>query len=100
MNELSSCDNIPQLLTAVLSRIEETFKDAPVENIVDLVFQSIGASARGIMEHEIQAVLEKAGGCNPLLWSQLFFAIKHLLVEKSGRLTFLHDYIRQVRKQG
>lgn len=40
-----------------------------------------------------------AAGFTSFLWSSLYFAIRHLLLEKASGLTFIHDHIREAVEQ-
>lgn len=95
--ELAQCNSVPELLEKILQRLEQSFRDAPVPQLVAKVLRFIGIGREGIMEVELQtlcnvqrveAVAEgsTASGpsISPFLWSSLYFAIRHLLVDKSG----------------
>ena len=94
VKELSQCADIPHLLVLILERLEASFKDAPVPHLIQRVLRCIGIGREGIMEVELQALcgMRRAtadgqvppGALTPFMWSSLYFAIQHLLVDKSG----------------
>ncbi|EGD78860.1 hypothetical protein PTSG_01838 [Salpingoeca rosetta] len=112
--ELAACTNVPVLLQAVLSRLEQSFGSVGGARVIGQIFRLIGVSREGVLEQELQAACgvmsttfaqdsradgdgdgDAALSMSGFMWSSLYFAIRHLLVVKSGRFTFLHDYIRQ-----
>lgn len=94
VRELARCDSIPHLLVLILERLEESFKDAPVPALIERVLRCIGIGREGVMETELQELcgMQRTGpdgamaegALSPFMWSSLYFAIRHLLVDKSG----------------
>lgn len=104
IKELASCTSIPALLEKILQRLERSFEQVPVKDLVGQVFRFIGVGREGIMDSELQSVCgvqtaegwratSGAGNSNsqdgqpslsPFMWSSFYFAIRHLLVDKSG----------------
>jgi hypothetical protein len=104
LQELAQCTDIPHLLVLILERLEKSFQDAPVPNLIQRVLRSIGLGREGVMEAELQALcgMRRAteeghtptGSLTPFMWSSLYFAIQHLLVDKSG--ASVGGYIRRL----
>jgi len=87
--------SVGDLFTLVLARMESDYeRDRP--GLVKDVMSLIWASRRGLSETEI---LELVGdGSKPLphaYWSSLYLALVESLVNRSGLLTFFHDFLRQ-----
>jgi tetratricopeptide (TPR) repeat protein len=83
------------LFSLVLARMESDYeRDRP--GLTRDVMSLIWASRRGLSETEI---LELVGdGSKPLphaYWSSLYLALVESLVNRSGLLTFFHDFLRQ-----
>ncbi|KAH3757866.1 tetratricopeptide repeat protein [Pelomyxa schiedti] len=83
------CENIPDLLSQVLARIELDF-DVNSKYVAELM-SLIWLSRKGLLESEALSILD----IPPVLWSELQLALSDLLASQSGFLNFSHDFVRQ-----
>ena len=92
-----SSPNIPALINLVFERIEHDLSGLIVagaqqsENIVGICLSLIYCSRRGLLESEISEMLS----LSPLDWTRVYLALKEFLVNKSGVLTFGHEFVRK-----
>ncbi|KAL6063505.1 DUF4062 domain-containing protein [Balamuthia mandrillaris] len=85
----------PALFELVFSRVEADMQQQqnghstfdPVGDALALLW----VSRRGLSENELVEAL----AISPSLWSRLHIAFEEALVDRSGMLTFFHDYMRQ-----
>ncbi|MCK4943271.1 MAG: DUF4062 domain-containing protein, partial [Candidatus Aminicenantes bacterium] len=87
--------DIPELYEKILSRYEEDY-EAERPGLIKDSMGLLWASRHGLSETELFELLSTAG--NPLpraVWSPLFLAVEQSLVNRSGLLTFFHEYFRQ-----
>ncbi|MBF0169764.1 MAG: DUF4062 domain-containing protein [Nitrospinae bacterium] len=86
---------VAQLYTAVLARFEADHEqDAP--GLTRKALSLIWASRGGLSEREILDLVGEAGAPLPhAYWSGLYLALVESLVNRSGLLTFFHDFLRQ-----
>ena len=98
IDRILACPGPVELFVLVLKSLEEFDKDRP-----DLVRESLGflwVARRGLTESELLQLL--SGHENPAthplpraLWSPIFLALEGSLVERNGRLSFFHDFLRE-----
>lgn len=90
IREISSCGSIPTLLLLMLDRLENGMED---KLAVRNVFSQIWCSLNGMLASEL---CELAGieSESSQTWALLFSSVRPFLVERGGRFTFLHNYIR------
>jgi nephrocystin-3 len=81
------------LYEKILARLEEDYeKDRP--HLVSDATALIWASRKGITQGELLAMLGNDGNPLPrMIWSPLYLALQESLVDRSGYLTFFHDYV-------
>jgi tetratricopeptide (TPR) repeat protein len=88
-----SAQNVQELYEKILARWEQDY-----EGDTDLVGDALSviwASRRGLSEKELMEILGKDGQPLPhATWSPLFLASGDALVNRSGLITFFHDYLR------
>lgn len=90
----TASNSIPELLHKVLQRFEEDYNEVP--DLVRDVFCTIRASRRGLGENEIRELLGKDNDPLPqAILSPLLLAAEESLMNRSGFLTFSHDFFRQ-----
>jgi len=104
ISELVACRSIPDLLHAMLGRMEANFVHAETQQaghrLVRAALVIIACSRAGIMvETELRELLGLEGTQYGLLWATFYFTLKPLLMLRSGRATFLHDYVRTAVNQ-
>ena len=98
IDRILACPGPVELFVLVLKSLEEFDKDRP-----DLVRESLGllwVARRGLTESELLQLL--SGHENPAthplpraLWSPIFLGLEGSLVERNGRLSFFHDFLRE-----
>jgi nephrocystin-3 len=77
----------PELYDAVLARLEADFGDRPGD-LVPSMFRCMScARTRSLIEEDLAGVL----GLAPLHWSELYYAVRDLLVTRDFRLAFRDD---------
>lgn len=82
-----SAQNVAQLYTLILERMEKDFSLSLVKDTLALLW----LSRRGLYESEILELLSTSR----LAFSPFFSAIQESLVSRQGLLNFFHDYLRQ-----
>ncbi|MBN2088152.1 tetratricopeptide repeat protein [candidate division KSB1 bacterium] len=96
LNEYLMAPDIPVLFEKIIERYQEDYeKESP--GLVKNAFSFIYASRSGLSESELLEILGTEDG-KPLpaiYWSPLYLAAEYSLIDKSGILTFSHDYLRQ-----
>jgi hypothetical protein len=98
IDRILACPGPVELFVLVLKSLEEFDKDRP-----DLVRESLGflgAARRGLTETELLQLLSdhEDPAIHPLpraLWSPVFLSLEGSLVERNGRLSFFHDFLRE-----
>jgi hypothetical protein len=98
IDRVLDCAGPIELFVLVLKNLEEFDKGRP-----DLVRESLGflaAARRGLSETELLQLL--SGHTDPAvhplpraLWSPILLSLEGSLVERNGRLTFSHDFLRE-----
>jgi tetratricopeptide (TPR) repeat protein len=90
-----SAGNVPELFDKILIRYEEDYereRPALVRDAMVLLW----ASRHGLSEAELMDLLGTGGQPLPRAhWSALYLAAEPWLVNRSGMLTFAHNYLRQ-----
>ncbi len=94
IREYLAAQTVDALYEMILSRYERDYeRDCPdlVKDAVSLLW-----SARwGLSKSDLMNLLGTGGRPLPdAYWAPLFLAMEHSLVEKAGRITFFHDYLR------
>jgi tetratricopeptide (TPR) repeat protein len=82
---------IPILFEKVLQRIETDF-ETDNKGLLGDILCTIYVSRRGLAENEILEILNISQNA----WSPIYIALEEMLVNRSGLLTFFHDYLRQI----
>jgi nephrocystin-3 len=98
IDRILACPGPVELFVLVLKNLEEFDKDRP-----NLVRESLGflwTARRGLSETELLQLLSdhEDPATRPLpraLWSPVFLSLEGSLVERNGRLSFFHDYLRE-----
>ncbi len=84
-----------ELYARILGRYEEDYdRDRPglVKDAMSLVW----SARRGLTEAELLDLLGEGGEPVPgAIWSPLYLAVEHSLVNRAGLLGFFHDYLRR-----
>jgi len=90
-----SAEDCVELYDAVLERWEEDYqRDRP--RLVRDAMTCIWAARLGLSEAELLDLLGTDEGPLPRAhWSPLHLAAEHALAQRSGRLAFFHDFLRQ-----
>ncbi|MDD5189218.1 MAG: DUF4062 domain-containing protein, partial [Methanoregula sp.] len=87
-------ETVDTLYEKILARYERDYeRDRPglVKDAVSLLW----AARRGLSKPELMDLLGTDGKPLPAAyWAPLYLAMEHSLVEKDGRITFFHDYLR------
>jgi len=88
---------IDDLYEKILERYEEDYeREKEQEGMVRRAMSLIWASRRGLFEKELLELLGTKGKELPhVYWSPLFLAAEESLVNRSGLLTFFHNYMRK-----
>ena len=85
---------VDELYEKILERYERDYeRDRPalVADTVSLIW----AARRGLSKPELMDLLGTDGTPLPdAYWAPLYLAMEHSLIEKNGRITFFHDYLR------
>jgi tetratricopeptide (TPR) repeat protein len=91
-------DDVASLYELILECYEGDYeRENP--GLVREAMRLIWAARRGLSEPELLAMLGTGGESLPRAhWSPLFIAADHSLINRSGQLTFAHDYLRQAVK--
>jgi tetratricopeptide (TPR) repeat protein len=94
-----SSSTVPALYEKILARYEADYeRDSP--GLVGATMTALWASRRGLTEAELLELLGSAGAPLPAAyWSPLYLAAEASLVNRSGLLSFAHDYLRQAVQQ-
>lgn len=98
IDRVLACSGPVELFVLILKNLEEFDKERP-----NLVRESLGflaAARRGLSETELLQLLSghTEPAVHPLpraLWSPVFLSLEGSLVERNGRLTFFHDFLRE-----
>lgn len=87
------------LFSRILGRYEADYEvDRP--GLVRDVMSYVWAARNGLAESELLELLGQEGKPMPAAyWTPMYLACGHALVNRSGLLTFAHDYIRQAVKK-
>lgn len=87
--------SVPALFGKILARYEEDY-ESERPGLVRDIMTSIWASRNGMQESELLEVAGKEGNHLPrAIWTPLFLAAEHSLVDRSGIINFSHDYFRK-----
>ncbi|EDQ89909.1 uncharacterized protein MONBRDRAFT_24824 [Monosiga brevicollis MX1] len=102
LDQLLSAPAVPELLDMVLARIDDSF--AEHRELVPTLMRAIFVSREGVPEIEVYHLLQAWHRSSPhkpapLLITAALQVNRHLLIDRGGRLNFLHDYIRQAVQQ-
>jgi nephrocystin-3 len=98
IDRILACPGPVELFVLVLKNLEEFDKDRP--NLVRESLGFLGAARRGLSETELLQLLSdhEDPATRPLpraLWSPVFLSLEGSLVERNGRLSFFHDFLRE-----
>jgi hypothetical protein len=98
IDRILACPGPVELFVLVLKSLEEFDKDRP--NLVRESLGFLGAARRGLTESELLQLLSDHAdpATHPLpraLWSPVFLSLEGSLVERNGRLSFFHDFLRE-----
>jgi tetratricopeptide (TPR) repeat protein len=89
-----AAQTVDTLFEMILARYEQDYeRDRP--GLVKDTVSFLWAARRGLFKAELMDLMGNEG--RPLAdayWAPLFLALEHSLIEKDGRITFFHDYIR------
>ena len=94
VREYLSAKTVDALYEMILARYEHHYeRDRP--SLVRDATSLLWAARRGLSKPELMDLLGRDGKPLPnAYWAPLFLAMEHSLVEKDGRITFFHDYLR------
>jgi tetratricopeptide (TPR) repeat protein len=82
------------LFEMILARYEHDYERDRCGLVKDAV-SLLWAARRGLSKSELMDLLGTDGKPLPsAYWAPLYLAMEHSLVEKDGRITFFHDYLR------
>ncbi|WP_321507484.1 DUF4062 domain-containing protein [uncultured Methanoregula sp.] len=85
---------VDALYEQILTRYERDY-ERDRQDLVRDVSSLIWAGRRGLSRSELMDLLGTGGKPLPAAyWAPLYLAMEHSLVEKDGRITFFHDYLR------
>lgn len=94
IREYLTAQTIDALFEKILARYEHDYeRDRPclVKDSVSLIW----AARRGLSRPELMDLLGNGGKPLPAAyWAPFYLAMEHSLVEKDGRITFFHEYLR------
>lgn len=98
IDRILTCPGPVELFVLVLKSLEEFDKDRP--NLVRESLGFLGVARRGLSESELLQLLSdhEDPATHPLpraLWSPVFLSLEGSLVERNGRLSFFHDFLRE-----
>ncbi|MEW6386513.1 MAG: tetratricopeptide repeat protein [Thermodesulfobacteriota bacterium] len=87
--------DVKSLYELILARYEEDYqRDRP--GLVGEAMSLIAAARRGLSQAELLDLLgEEREPLPGAIWSPLFLAAEHALMDRSGLISFGHDYFRQ-----
>jgi tetratricopeptide (TPR) repeat protein len=89
-----TAQTVNSLYEMILSRYEHDYERDRLGLVKDAV-SLIWAARRGLSKPELMDLLGKDGKPLPdAYWAPLYLAMEHSLVEKDGRITFFHNYLR------
>lgn len=88
-------ETIDALFAIILARLEKDYeRESP--GLVRKVMSLLWASRNGLAENELLEMLGSESSPMPQAhWSPLYLALLESLVNRSGLLTFFHDFLRQ-----
>eukprot|EP01125_Pyxidicula_operculata_P016146 TRINITY_DN552_c0_g1_i1.p1 TRINITY_DN552_c0_g1~~TRINITY_DN552_c0_g1_i1.p1 ORF type:complete len:1462 (+),score=367.44 TRINITY_DN552_c0_g1_i1:741-5126(+) len=89
-----SAQSPPQLFELVFARLETEFHSKH-KGLVSDVLGSLWVSRRGLTESELLSVLSIPQN----VWSPFLISINEMIANRSGFLSFFHDYMRQAVQQ-
>ena len=91
-----AASTVESLYDKILERYEQDY-DRDRKNLVRDSFSYLWAARKGLSEIELREILGSNGEPLPgALWFPLYLAAEKLLVNRSGLLSFSHDYLRTV----
>jgi len=83
------------LFGLVLARLEQDY-ETEFPGLVGKLMSLLWVSRKGLSEIELRDLLgSRDAPLNNRLWSPLYLAIEHALVNHGGLLNFFHDYLRK-----
>jgi nephrocystin-3 len=87
--------SIPDLFMKILERYEEDYESERPELVRD-VMTCLWASRRGLQESELIDILGSEKKPLPhAVWTPLYLAAEHSLINRSGLINFSHEYFRE-----
>ena len=95
LDQYLTAPGVKELYELILARYEGDYEeDQP--GLVGEALSLLSAARRGLSQAELLDLLGKEGEPMPgAVWSPLFLAAEHALMDRSGLINFGHDYFRQ-----
>jgi nephrocystin-3 len=96
VQHLLTASNTNDLFGILLDRLEQDYSAPDWPELVRNTMQLLWASRDGLSESELADLLGTSDGpLSSALWSPLYLAIKELMINRSGLLSFFHAAFRQ-----